>query len=300
MGPTIDFQALIQGKRLQACSDKARLLFPYLFMGSNSLGRLELDIDAINDNILVAFKTPLSAGELWSIVQEYRDHHLMFVYRAGQQLWGQWFVKEGYLPKYVTRRDSSTPAPPEEAFKNWLNSYKNRQISEKPAFFQEVPETLGNFQPREEERGEEECSGEKRRKPSTAPASDEAGKKNPPLIDRKEKLTAEFEIVWRDCWSKRGKGEARRAFFKARTRGVTFEEILAAIREQGPGILAEAQRNQSTPVYLATWLNQERYDDEPLFAPANKSRAAPDQESSAEDWSFLDEPTSDKGARKHA
>ena len=71
------------------------------------------------------------------------------------------------------------------------------------------------------------------------------------------------EEFWPIVWSKIGKGSARKSFFaKARDRPMA-ERIIEAAKQQGPGILDRARFGRITPIHPATWLNQERYDDDP-------------------------------------
>ena len=71
---------------------------------------------------------------------------------------------------------------------------------------------------------------------------------------------AAFERFWAAYPKKQGKGAARKAFDKARTK-VTPEAMLSAVERQS----RSPQWNRDDGRYIpmpATWLNQERWDDE--------------------------------------
>jgi len=75
-----------------------------------------------------------------------------------------------------------------------------------------------------------------------------------------------FEEFWAVVWEKIGRGAARKAWLsKVKTRSVA-DRVIAAARSQGPDLVASAKRNGHSVLHPATWLNQERYDDEPATA----------------------------------
>jgi len=67
---------------------------------------------------------------------------------------------------------------------------------------------------------------------------------------------------WPAVWVKRGKGAADRAFRKAATGQGRAEYLLEKAIEQGPLIMADAQKRKSTPLHVSTWLNGRRYEDD--------------------------------------
>ena len=75
-------------------------------------------------------------------------------------------------------------------------------------------------------------------------------------------IDEEFEGVWKHYLRKVGKGDARKAWKKARKQK-TFQEIAKPL-----GVFIRVQRGtelRSIP-HLATWLNQERWDDDQTHA----------------------------------
>jgi len=74
-----------------------------------------------------------------------------------------------------------------------------------------------------------------------------------------------FEAFWLDCPFKTGKGTAWTAWGKALKRGATAEEIYTGI---GVYIQAEESRKKAhpddySPLHPATWINGDRFRDEP-------------------------------------
>lgn len=73
----------------------------------------------------------------------------------------------------------------------------------------------------------------------------------------------DFERVWQAYPRKTGKGAARKRWAKLKPNAVTIQKMLDALAWQRyqPQWLKEG--GQFIP-HLATWLNQERWDDEPM------------------------------------
>ena len=76
----------------------------------------------------------------------------------------------------------------------------------------------------------------------------------------------DFDRLWKAYPRKVAKGAARKAFLKLRPTPELCDRMLTAIewQRQTPQWLADD--GQFIP-HLATWLNQERYDDEPFETP---------------------------------
>jgi len=69
-----------------------------------------------------------------------------------------------------------------------------------------------------------------------------------------------FDIFWKAYPRKTGKGDARKKFAKALTK-TSFENIMAALGKVKASAQWQKDDGQFVP-YPATWLNQERWDDE--------------------------------------
>lgn len=153
----IDPEGLYGGGRLASCSDSARLHWPWLFLAANGFGRMHLDYKAIIRSVYQNFKQPPTEAEFWSYVKEYADHHLLFLYRRGQQVWGQWDCKQGCLPRWQTKRDKESPAPPADQYERWLAEYHSvttMDPSEELPEFLNVSENFGKLPKTSDDFGE--------------------------------------------------------------------------------------------------------------------------------------------------
>jgi hypothetical protein len=138
--PVIDGEGLSGGKRLRRCSDKARLLWPYLFCNANGYGRFEIDCPKIIAHCFLDFKTPPTRRELLDVIEEYRAADLLFVWKYRGETWGQWDTKDKFLKRHKTASDKESPTPPAQEFSEW-----KRRISENkglPNFSAQVGEKV--------------------------------------------------------------------------------------------------------------------------------------------------------------
>lgn len=90
-----------------------------------------------------------------------------------------------------------------------------------------------------------------------------------------------FERFWSVVWVKIGRGASERAWRTAVRERAEVDVIIAAAKEQGPRLLAEAREQQRGVLHPATWLNAKRWLDE---AP---NLAKPEQKT--EYWKGWDE-----------
>jgi hypothetical protein len=83
----------------------------------------------------------------------------------------------------------------------------------------------------------------------------------------------QFDQFWRAYPRRMGKANARKAFEKAIKQGATLGEMLDALKWQcqQPGWLKDGG---SFIPYPASWLNAERWHDEPFEAPQISERTA--------------------------
>jgi uncharacterized protein YdaU (DUF1376 family) len=103
----------------------------------------------------------------------------------------------------------------------------------------------------------------------------------PPAAGLREQLFDEF---WSIVWAKIGVGAARKAW-KAKVKGSKqARRVIEAAKQQGPGILQKAADNGIGVLHPATWLNQERYEDEtrPLVAAPVERIWTPEEIAEAE------------------
>ena len=75
---------------------------------------------------------------------------------------------------------------------------------------------------------------------------------------------AKFEEFWSVVWAKKARGNAQPVFERHAKSPEIADQIIAAAKKQGPGIIRNAAKNGHTPVFPATWLNGQRWLDEDL------------------------------------
>lgn len=81
-----------------------------------------------------------------------------------------------------------------------------------------------------------------------------------------------FEKFWEEYPKKKSKGAARKAFENAIKKGITVDVLIDAVIRQRCGSQWTKDNGQYIP-YPATWLNQERWEDEPDFTPVDAQQS---------------------------
>jgi general stress protein YciG len=119
-------KGLLEGKRVRKLSLKARLYYPLLLGLANTFARLELDYELLAARF-ISFHDPDTANiENWFL--EYEKADLVFLYDgpdAGSKnatRWAQFDTPIEYRRSYPTKEDADSPAPPEPAYTDWLQS----------------------------------------------------------------------------------------------------------------------------------------------------------------------------------
>lgn len=123
----IDETGLFHGDRLRRCSNKAQLHWPRLFMIADGFGRLEINYALILGRAYPTFNPLPSEPDIESLIREYVENYLLFPYWDGGELWGQWDTRPEFLPRYKTAFDRRSPIPPEPAFTEWKNTYRQQK-----------------------------------------------------------------------------------------------------------------------------------------------------------------------------
>ena len=88
----------------------------------------------------------------------------------------------------------------------------------------------------------------------------EKGNKKKEVLKPIAQTEKDFDTFWDEYPNRKGKGKAREAFKKA-IKKTTLETMLEAVRRQKQGAQWKKDDGRFIP-YPATWLNQERWDDE--------------------------------------
>jgi hypothetical protein len=108
----IDPDGLFSGDRLAACSDQAKLFWPWLFLASNGHARLELSYPSIISKVFKNFSKVPESSDLWTVFREYEANFLAVLYIDEERWWCQFITSEKFLPRYRSKRDDASPAPP--------------------------------------------------------------------------------------------------------------------------------------------------------------------------------------------
>jgi hypothetical protein len=116
---------LFFSERLIACSDEAKLHYSRIMLTANSLGRLDLSPINIRRLAYPNFHNPPSDEKIDSLIAEYHQNHLVFVYQdsATGTWWGQFLIPDEYLPGYKYADDKRTPAPDPKALEAYQRAY---------------------------------------------------------------------------------------------------------------------------------------------------------------------------------
>ena len=88
----------------------------------------------------------------------------------------------------------------------------------------------------------------------------EKGNKKKEVLKPIAQTEKDFDTFWDEYPNRKGKGKAREAFKKA-IKKTTLETMLEAVRRQKQGAQWKKDDGRFIP-YPATWLNQERWEDE--------------------------------------
>lgn len=283
----IDPEGMFNGDRFALMSDSARFAWPFFWCASNTVGRIELNYRKVANRAFITFHAVPPEEQFWAWVKEYRDSFLLFVYEVDGQLWGQWDTSEKYLPKYKLTADQQTPAPNARAFIDWKNEYIERK---KLAYLDKLNGFNNSTKiPKPSEtfgtdrygigigigigEGKPPCAppdGDARQ-PAETPPENPSPEPHPgslvPLPKRIESRDAPLENQqrewfaqwWAIYWLKRSRKPAWEKF-KAKVRTPErFRRVMDATAAQKPEMLTREPKHRP---YGATWLHQERWEDE--------------------------------------
>jgi len=293
----IDPDGLFNGDRFSLVSDGARLVWPYFWCASNTLGRIELNYFKVVARAFSRFKDPPSEEQFWFWVREFQEAYLLFVYEVDGTLWGQWDTSEKYLPRHKLAADLRTPAPNAKDYLDWRNHYVEEKKARSAAKYRiisnsvKVSETLRTSAHGEERRD----VGEERRDVGEEKPSCPADAGQPPALKPSQpRLITEIDPTdrwidqqhdsrfWAMYWNRSGKADSRRAFRK-RVRALMAERKIC-IDEAIEFLCAAARKDRETwepteawswraNLHPATWLNGKRWEDE--LPPQARARADP-------------------------
>ncbi|MGA2713299.1 MAG: hypothetical protein ABSG41_09335 [Bryobacteraceae bacterium] len=289
----IDPDGLFAGDRFKDVTDEARLYWPFFWCASNGYGRIELNPHKVIGRAFAAFRIPLTEERFWSLIAEYQEAFLLFVYESAGQPWGQWATSEKYLSRHKRFEDTQSPAPNTVDFDAWRDAYISKKRAKSNS-----GNVRGNIAEKLLQRSREisapivleerciEVSCKNKRASDDAHVGSLSSIDDPPfeslpvngLLPAKpakvhqassNKLSPEresqFAQFWGEYWTHKAKQESKAAFAKHVTAPL-FERVLAAVRAQKREML---EREPQKRPYAATWLNGRRWEDE-LIEPGAK------------------------------
>jgi hypothetical protein len=109
-------------------------------------------------------------------------------------------------------------------------------------------------------------------------------------ISSTSKISQEFEEDWPQFWARIAKGDASKAYEKAR-KLVDRETLMRAVVEQGPILVRDAANQGRGVLHPATWLNGKRWEDEAQTAVAtinSRARGQPVDRKAKAQMEFLE------------
>lgn len=105
--------------------------------------------------------------------------------------------------------------------------------------------------------------------PSSESGMELAPEQSAPKARGRERLFLEF---WQVVWAKIGRGAALKAWNRKATSPEKARAIIAAAIAQGPKLVQDAASQGRAVLHPATWLNQDRYDDEVAPEPPTSAK----------------------------
>jgi hypothetical protein len=275
------------GDRMAMLSDRARWAWPWFWCGSNGFGRIELNYRKILLTIFNQFKKTPSEEQFWSLIKEFRESFLLFVFEYQGQLWGQWDTQPKFLPSHKRASDRSSPCPNEKEFQEWRGCYefiKSQKLSSNVSGFLDLSGVVeSNSGPDLDSSGfswnskyatytytssQIEEFKTKIGKGETSLSSIQSRGRNGKSLSFLDSKFAEF---WKHYWNRASKRDAFTAYCnrvaKFADSGMDAMEaaefLISAVQEYRERFRANPDAWFSRQnLYAATWLNQDRWTDE--------------------------------------
>ena len=265
----IDPDGMFGGDRMAMLTDRARFFWPWIWVASNTVGRIELNYRKISDTVFRQFNHRPTEEQFWALIKEFHDCYLMFVYHHNGHVWGQWDVSEKYLPQYKMKADVATPAPIGTDFVAWREKYydlkKSSTLAKCP-----IPNVFEHFA--------NIFTGEERRDVDVGEDIKPSCAKKPRIRRNGNGATSEFEHwlneahdAWYESyWRHVGRGNSRSAFGKrvkelmrtAMTKDQAVEFLTQQAAEDQKRFQGTSEWTWRQKLHPSTWLNGERWKDE--------------------------------------
>lgn len=270
----IDPDGLFNGERFERVSDAARYAWPYLWAASNRCGRIELNYRLIIGKAFSRFRRAPTEEEFWGWIREFQQAYLLFVYEVDGAYWGQWDTSEKFLATYKLAADLASPKPDSGAWNAWREEYirsKKERNSTKPITVTNFKNVLKTSETFSHGNGNgngngslKTCSTDVERPVSQSipfDTLDELDTTPKPTWGKTEKLRAFADSFWPAWPRKVAKAAAEKAWLKHASTPELADKIVRAARDQGPQL---TKNGLEYCPYPATWLNDRRFEDEPV------------------------------------
>ena len=117
-----DSTGMFKGKRLRALDTQSRYLYPYILMLTDLYGRIELGEEAICEEFISFKDETLTPSKMKQVFDSFEQNSLCFIYEAKRSRWAQFDTPLDMRREYPSVDDCRSPAPPEPAYTEWLQS----------------------------------------------------------------------------------------------------------------------------------------------------------------------------------
>jgi hypothetical protein len=272
--PLIDPDGMFNGDRIARLTDGAKLYWPWLYLASNGYARVEINYRRLKARVFNGFAAPPSEAHLMSMVKEYHEAYLLFLYSVRGQRWGQWDTSEKFLPKYKTASDQQSPEPPAAELRAWREAYASSKVEE-VSDLSTISEKLSNISEKFPQvivdvvgvvdgvvGDKHTCASGDALLCAPEPRF-ELSPKSPSKGERERWFDEEF---WPVVWAKIGRGAAKKQWLAKITTPELKIRAINSAKAQTPAILQRAALCEGRVLHPATWLHQERWaDEEPVL-----------------------------------
>lgn len=222
--------------KLAACSIKAQLHYPRIYLVCDDWACFEIDVVAIHRQVYPKMPS-VKESDVFGWLKEFMDNGLLFVWSEGHNEYGYWTGREeGRLHAPTRRHKRRTPEPPADALASYQLKYEQATRAYKL--------TTSSLQ-----------------EPTSNVAIPKPGLKHGPGPSDAQTPFARF---WEAYPKKKNKGQAERAWESLSRRGLSeqlMNAILSAIERAKTSADWQKDNGQFIP-YPATWLNAKGWEDE--------------------------------------
>lgn len=227
--------------KLAACSVKAQLHYPRIYLLCDDWACFEIDVVSIRKTVYKKMQG-VKEPDIYGWLKEYMEHGLLFVWAIGHNEYGYWTgPEEGRLPSPSRRHKRKTPEPPIEELSAYLQKHekttKAYRLTTKAYNGLHTPSVKGLGLGIGLGIGKEGGVGETNDEPTS------------------------FDRFWKAYPKKRAKGDAEKAWKELRPSEPLVNQILATLELAKTSADWLKDGGQYIP-YPATWLRRKGWEDD--------------------------------------